>query len=123
MDDIDYNNSKRTKIVEIILEAGQLIFEYEYDFGDCWQHDVVFEGRMRQEKEVKYPRCIDGSRACPPEDIGGIYGYVEFCEAIADPKHERHKELRRWIGREFDPEAFDAAKATMRMQKGLPKWR
>jgi hypothetical protein len=56
----------------------------------------------------KYPVCLEGSRACPPEDVGGLWGYAEVLEAIADPKHERHGELLKWIGGEFDPEEFDA---------------
>jgi hypothetical protein len=60
----------------------------------------------RQEK-VKYPICIDGKRACPPEDCGGPWGYKDFLEAIIDPDHEQHEELLNWIGGSFDPEHFD----------------
>ncbi len=63
-----------------------------------------------------------GARACPPEDVGGTWGYEEFLEAMADPHHERQEEYLGWNG-PFDPETFDVAKATKRMRRGLPDWR
>ena len=64
-------------------------FDYEYDFGDGWEHEILFEGCLQAEKGTRYPLCVEGERACPPEDVGGIYGYQEYLEAMADPKHER----------------------------------
>ena len=55
--------------------------------------------------------------------MGGVWGYVDFLGAIADPEDEQHEEMREWIGRKFDPEAFSPAKATKRMKGGLPDWR
>ncbi len=89
---------------------------YEYDFGDGWRHEIVFEGRAPKEKGQKYPRCTEGARACPPEDCGGPWGYAELLEALADPQHERHEEFMVWCGR-LKPEAFDPAKATRQMRK------
>ncbi|GAB4440911.1 MAG: hypothetical protein Kow0031_22850 [Anaerolineae bacterium] len=59
------------------------------------------------EKGVRYPRCIKGKRACPPEDVGGIWGYESFLEAIKDPNHPEHEDMLDWLGDDFDPEAFD----------------
>jgi hypothetical protein len=89
---------------------------YEYDFGDGWRHEVVFEGFVLVDPKAKYPQCVEGARACPPEDCGGPWGYAEYLAAIADPRHERHAELLEWRG-PFDPEAFDAKKATREMRK------
>jgi len=80
---------------------------YIYDFGDDWVHSVVLEKILTCEKNISYPRCINGKRACPPEDCGGIRGYEEFLKAIKDPKHEQHKEMIEWIGYDFDSEHFD----------------
>ena len=90
-------------------------FGYQYDFGDSWQHEVLFEGIVPAEPKQKYPLCVDGARACPPEDCGGIGSYGYFLEAIQDPEHERHDELLQWVGGEFDPEAFnvDAVNAAL----------
>ncbi|KUK38942.1 MAG: Plasmid pRiA4b ORF-3 family protein [Synergistales bacterium 54_24] len=80
---------------------------YTYDFGDDWRHLIQLEKIQPREKGVDYPRCIGGRRACPPEDCGGPWGYVELLEAIRDPEHEEHEEMLEWLGGEFDPEYFD----------------
>ena len=89
---------------------------YEYDFGDGWRHEVLFEGFPSVDPKAKYPQCVEGQRACPPEDCGGPWGYADYLAAIADPKHEQHEEMLQWRG-PFDPEAFDATKATREMRK------
>jgi hypothetical protein len=71
---------------QIIKNDRKFKFRYEYDFGDNWQHDIEFEKVVERESKVKYPRCIEGKRACPPEDCGGPWGYGDFLEAITDPK-------------------------------------
>ena len=55
--------------------------------------------------------------------MGGVWGYVDFLEAIADPENEAHEDMLEWVGGKFDPEAFDPAMATRRMKRGLPDWR
>jgi len=82
-------------------------FDYEYDFGDQWMHQLVVEERFPPEQGVKYPICVAGQRACPPEDCGGTWGYPDFVEAISNPDHRRHEEMLEWVGGEFDPERFD----------------
>jgi hypothetical protein len=122
--DLNYADSTRTRLSDILPKGAQgFQFEYEYDFGDGWRHEVVFEERLGAESRKRFPLCTEGARACPPEDVGGVWGYADFLEAIADPENERHDELRAWIGRKFDPEAFNPAKATIRMRIGLPDWR
>ena len=82
-------------------------FVYEYDFGDSWEHEIVVEKIPPPETGVKYPMCIKGKRACPPEDVGGVWGYATFLEAINDPTHEEHDSYVEWIGGEFDSEEFN----------------
>jgi hypothetical protein len=59
------------------------------------------------EPGVRYPCCVAGKRACPPEDCGGPWGYADFLEAIQNPKHPAHEEMLEWAGGEFNPEAFE----------------
>jgi Plasmid pRiA4b ORF-3-like protein len=118
--DLKLKNEDKVLLSQIVLKSGKgFRFRYEYDFGDGWMHDVVFEGNSPNEVGQNFPVCLDGSRACPPEDCGGPYGYPEFLEAIVDPKHERHAELLQWVGGKFDPEQFDAKTATVAMMKVL----
>ena len=80
---------------------------YVYDFGDDWEHILTLEKILPREKGTKYPVCIKGSRACPPEDCGGIWGYDELVEIISDPEHEEYHKMIEWLGGGFDAEAFD----------------
>ena len=79
---------------------------YEYDFGDGWQHEVMLEGILLKEKTQKYPKCVDGARACPPEDCGAVPGYYHLLEVISDPSNEEYDEMITWLGKKYDPEKF-----------------
>lgn len=80
---------------------------YVYDFGDNWEHTVTLEKILPREKGRQYPVCVKGKRACPPEDCGGVWGYRELLEIIADPGHEEYDEFMEWLDEDFDPEAFE----------------
>ena len=82
-------------------------FIYTYDFGDDWEHEIKLEKILPANEKIKYPLCLSGERACPPEDCGGAYGYDELLEIVKNPKHKEHKETMEWLGGEFDPELFD----------------
>jgi hypothetical protein len=79
---------------------------YTYDLGDSWEHAIVLERRLPADLNTKYPVCTDGQLACPPEDGGGIPGFYDLVEAITDPNHEQHQELRDWLGYDFGPLTF-----------------
>jgi len=81
--------------------------DYEYDFGDGWEHSLVLEAIQLPEGDSAYPRCIAGERSCPPEDVGGPHGYQDFLEALLDPRHPEHREMVTWSGGDFDTERFD----------------
>lgn len=81
---------------------------YLYDFGDDWSHDVVLEEIIACDSE-RLVACTGGERACPPEDCGGPRGYQTMLEALADPGHDQHEDMKQWIGGSFDPERFDTA--------------
>lgn len=99
-------SARTAKLFRIAPSAGAKLL-YEYDFGDGWQHDIVVEAILQPAEGVRYPVCVAGKRACPPEDCGGPYGYVELLEALGDPEHPEHEDKLDWIGEGFDPEAFD----------------
>jgi hypothetical protein len=88
--------------------AGERFF-YNYDYGDGWRHAIVVEAIEPALPGGRYPRCLAGERACPPEDVGGPRGYGGFLEALLDPRHPEHEQNRRWVGGTFDPERFDPA--------------
>jgi hypothetical protein len=107
--------SDKSVALSRIIPGEKFRFRYEYDFGDSWEHVLVVEKLLSPEPGVDYPRCIAGKRACPPEDVGGIWSYPEFLAAIQDPLHPQHAEQLEWIGGSFDPEAFDLERVNRRL--------
>lgn len=82
-------------------------FVYVYDFGDDWRHEISIESVRDGEAHVDYPAFVGGERRCPPEDVGGVGGFMEFLEAVLDPLHEEHGETVTWYGKPFDPHDID----------------
>jgi len=122
LDDFGATEYTGIRVSDLVSEHGaRLRIGYEYDFGDSWQHEVVLEQVTDPEAGTRYPRCLNGERACPPEDIGGVYGFADYVEAITNPDHSEHDDLLDWHG-PFDPSAFDVTQATRRMKKGLSAW-
>ena len=122
-EDFDGVDSTKMNLSQILPKTDKkFTFKYEYDFGDGWEHEILFEGSPKKEPGKKYPLCLEGDRASPPEDVGGIGGFYEFLEALADPKHEQHDDFKEWGG-DFDPDKFDQKQATKAMKQGLPDWR
>ena len=89
-----------------VVKSGVTRFLYTYDFGDGWEHELAIEKTLPAEAEKSYPACIAGKRACPPEDCGGVWGYQELLEILADPAHPERAERIEWLGDEFDPDDF-----------------
>jgi hypothetical protein len=80
---------------------------YEYDFGDGWAHKITLEKILPYDPDATLPQCVKGKGACPPEDVGGLWGYYRFLDALQDPNHEEHEEFKEWIDGDFDPDAYD----------------
>ena len=116
--DVPYRlkDEKKMKLQEVVSRTKER-FQYDYDFGDGWQHEILVEEILKPDLDLSSPTCIGGERACPPEDCGGVPGYAEFLEAIRDPKHEQHDEMLEWIGGEFDPEEFDIVLANRGLKR------
>jgi hypothetical protein len=88
---------------------------YEYDFGDSWEHLVKLEKRSPGSDPKGVPRCLAGENAAPYDDMGGIFGYYQWVEALSDPAHEMHKEAIEWFGGDFDPARFSLDEANRRL--------
>ena len=82
-------------------------FSYLYDFGDMWQHEIEIEKMLESDPKKTYPVCLAGKQACPPEDCGGNWGYAHLLKVLKNPRHPQYRERKEWIGKGFDPKAFD----------------
>jgi hypothetical protein len=98
-------DERRTRLDAIAGEGTS--FRYTYDFGDGWDHQVVVERVLPATADTTVPACVDGGRACPPEDCGGTGGFQELLSILADPTHPEHHDRLEWLDGPFDPEAFD----------------
>jgi len=108
-------NEKKFTLAKLIDSEKTRIL-YSYDFGDDWQHELLIEKIGPAEPGVKYPVCIKGKRACPPEDCGGPWGYADLLEAISNPDNPEHDELIEWAG-DFEPELFDIDQINRALKK------
>lgn len=98
---------ERRMRLKTLIERGVRRLTYVYDFGDDWEHLIKIEDLVLPRTSTSSILCIAGANACPPDDVGGVWGYDEFRAAITDPQHEQHQEMTHWIGYPFDPAAFD----------------
>lgn len=107
-DDDEVSDEARAVLSRLIGVGGRM--DYVYDFGDSWRHRLTVEEIIAPEPGVRYPRCLSGRRASPPEDVGGRMGYVTFLlKALADPSQPEHADYLEWAGGPFDPDTFDLA--------------
>jgi hypothetical protein len=101
-------NEAAVSLCDVVKKKG-IEFTYIYDYGDDWEH------RLKVEKaNVPYDRrhgplfCLEGRGACPPEDVGGVSGFKEFCKAMSNKAHPSHEEYCDWYGEEsFERDRFD----------------
>jgi hypothetical protein len=111
-EDVDEDTVLFSEVIDIRMR-----FSYQYDFGDDWQHEVVVEAIEAVPLVLKFAACIDGQRACPPEDCGGTVGFAQFLEAVTDPTHEEHVNYFEWVGGPFDPESFSVGATNAALQR------
>lgn len=90
---------------------------YLYDYGDSWYHLIEYEGLYEKSSKEKYPVCLSGERACPPEDVGSIPGYYDFVEIMNDKNHPEYQSMKIWYGGKYDAEKFDPQKVKFRNSK------
>ena len=104
--ELEIQDEHDVSLQQVVFKANDTLI-YEYDFGDSWEHELLVEEILPLTEGKRYPVCLTGKGACPPEDCGGIWGYEDMLKAIRDPQHPEHKEMVGWVGSEFDPDAFD----------------
>ncbi len=103
---LEMRSDRRAKLSQVV-SGEKAKFIYEYDFGDSWEHMILVEKILPAEAGVRYPVCIAGKRACPPEDCGGIWSYAHLLDVIQNPNDPEYEDKIEWLGEPFDPEAFD----------------
>lgn len=108
-------DERRQRLTHVLPRVGAA-FQYLYDFGDSWEHDLLLEAILMPDFDKLYPSCIAGERRGPPEDVGGSAGFDEYLQALADPKHEEHQNWLRWRG-PFDPAAFSLIDINRQLRK------
>ncbi|MET8231328.1 plasmid pRiA4b ORF-3 family protein [Micromonospora sp. NPDC005298] len=105
--------------LDAVLAKGSR-FSYTYDFGDWWEHDLVVEDVLTADPQERYPVCLDGERAGPPEGIGGPAGHRALLAALDDPDvlaDPRYALLRDWAGVGYDPSRFDPGRTTTLLRR------
>lgn len=115
-------DARKAKLDEACGDAENKTLRYLYDFGDGWEHTIEVERVTAAEPDVAYPRLIEASGRCPPEDVGGPFGYAEMLKALKNPGHARHAEFKERLGRKFDPLAFDPEPLKSRVAALAKRW-
>ena len=98
----------KRRLKNFIEKPGDRI-GYEYDFGDSWLHEITLAAVESQLRRLAHAVCLDGARACPPEDCGGPPGYERLLGILKKPKHPEYADTIEWLGSSFDPASFDLA--------------
>ena len=110
-EDIDFGSNKVLDAFTLTLSSQNLNtkdkFEYEYDFGDSWKHQILVEKILPKEEKRVYPMCIGGKLNCPPEDCGGIGGFYNLIEILNNKNHPDRDDMIHWLGEKYNPEYFD----------------
>ncbi len=108
--DDDYKDERKEKISDFFGKSIKQCI-YTYDYGDNWDHTVLFEKEIDAAPNQEYPQCVAGKNACPPEDCGGIPGYYNLIKVLKNPKNDQHEDMLEWLNiedpKEFNPSYFD----------------
>jgi hypothetical protein len=115
-------DARKARLADVLEDLGTKTLRYLYDFGDGWEHTIKIERLADPEPGVRYPRLIEANGRCPPEDVGGPWGYAEFIEAIGDPDHERHAECKEWLAEDFDPNTVNATRLADEVAELAKQW-
>jgi len=115
--------ASKTTLEQVIEDTGGETITYIYDFGDNWEHRIKAGKTTDPVPGELYPRLIEVSGNCPPEDIGGFPGYYGFLDAMADPKHPEHEYLKEWHGGTFNPDQPETDELKLQVLKLAKRWK
>lgn len=90
-------DARKISLARVLTEPNFKALLYTYDFGDDWRHTIKVERRFTAELWEEFPRLIDARGRCPPEDVGGPWGYADYLAAMSDLAHARHAHLLGWL--------------------------
>lgn len=116
-------SDKKVRLSDLELKEKQK-FGYLYDFGDSWRHEINVEKILVPDRGVKYPKCLDGAMACPPEDCFGPPGYESLVKLRAQPKEaldEDDLDRLNWLGEDHDFTYFSADEVNSILWKRFAK--
>ncbi len=108
-------NENRTTLGSLLNFPGAKLV-YEYDLGDCWQHELVLEHRLLGDESFREV-CVAGERQCPPEDSGGPAGFAELLKAFQEKDHPEHDYAREWLGDDFAHGPFNPDEINRRLHR------
>src|SRR5713101_998646 len=118
----DFLDARKACLVDVLEDVGTKTLRYLYDFGDGWEHTTKIERIADAVPGVAYPRLVEAAGRCPPERRRRSRRYAELLQAIDDPKHERHAELKDWIGDDFDPKTVDTDRLAEELAALAKQW-
>lgn len=108
--DEDWGTAPRREAAKVrlrdVLKPRKTTIDYLYDFGDSWEHRLTVTRVRAGDPQASYPRYVGGERNAPPEDCGGIPGFYDMLDALADPDHPNYADAKEWAD-DYDPDKID----------------
>ena len=113
MDNVDYKGIRLNELLRFVKNS----IVYEYDYGDSWEHEIMLEKFLKPDDSVKYPICTAGKMKCPPEDVGGVFGYKTMLKVLRNPNDKEYESYVNWLGGTFDYTEFEINKINNQLKK------
>ena len=118
----DFIDARKARLGDILEDIGTKTLKYLYDFGDGWEHTIKIERLVDPKPGMLYPSLIEAKGHCPPEDVGGPWGYSELLEALDDPSHQRRSEFKEWLADDFNPHVVDVDRLSEDVADLAKRW-
>jgi hypothetical protein len=115
-------DARKASLRTIIQETGAKTIHYIYDFGDYWDHTIKLDKFMSVDPLISGPSLVEARGACPPEDCGGPWRYMELLEAIKNPAHEDHEEAVEILPENFNPATAPMQRLYDHVEALAAKW-